>query len=153
MHRCAEQTHFINVQCLTLRVFLPHKYFTFHAHQCRRCRCRHSVLTGSGLRNDTGFPHFLRQQYLTEHVVDLMCAGMVQILALQVNLRAAKILRHMCRIVQAGGPTGILIEQLCQLPVKFRIIFIMKVCLFQFDHCIHQCLWDILASVDSKSSF
>ena len=95
MHRCAEQTHFINVQCLTLCVFLTHKYFTFHAHQCCHCRCRHSVLTGSGLRNDTGFSHFLRQQYLTEHVVDLMRTGMVQILALQVNLRAAKILRHM----------------------------------------------------------
>ena len=95
MHRCAEQTHFINVQCLTLCVFLTHKYFTFHAHQCCHCRCRHSVLTSSGLRNDTGFSHFLRQQYLTEHVVDLMRTGMVQILALQVNLRAAKILRHM----------------------------------------------------------
>ena len=153
MHRRTEQTHLVDIQRLTLRILLAHEYLALHAHQCRCRRRRHTVLACTGLRDDTGLSHFLRQQYLTEHVVDLMRTGVVQILTLQIDLCAAEILRHMCRVIQAGRTACILIKQLHQLPVKLRVIFIMKVRLFQLDHCVHQCLWNVLATVDSKSSF
>lgn len=80
-HFRSQKLHAEYIQRLALDILRSHVYGAFHVEKgCAGCSC-HAVLTGSGLRNDTGFSHFLRQQYLTEHVVDLMRTGMVQILA------------------------------------------------------------------------
>ena len=115
--------------------------------------CSHSMLTGSCLCDHTGFSHFLCQQYLTQHVIDLMCAGMVQIFSLQIHFCPAQILCHMRRIVQPGRSSRILIQKLCQLHVELRIIFIMIIGFFQFQNRIHQRLRNILSAVYSKSTF
>ena len=78
----AEQTHAIDVQCLPLRILFSHEDDTFHAHQCRGGGCRHTVLAGACLGDQTGFAHFFREKCLPEHVVDLVCARVIQVLAL-----------------------------------------------------------------------
>ena len=47
----------------------------------------------------------------------------------------------------------VFIQQLVQLRIEFRILLIMLIALFQMDQFIHQCLGDILSSVDSVTSF
>ena len=52
----------------------------------------HAVLAGAGLGDDALLAHALGQQSLTDAVVDLVGAGVQQVLALEVNLRAAQLL-------------------------------------------------------------
>ena len=81
-----------------------------------------------------------------------MSAGVVEILALEVDLRAAEIVCHMLREIQARGTAGIAVQQLGQLRVEFRIVLIVVVGLFQFDDCVHQRLRDILSAVYPEPS-
>ena len=111
------------------------------------------MLTGTCLRNYTGLTHLLCQQYLTQYVIDFMGTRMIQVLSFQINLRTAQILCHMFCKIQSRRSSRILIQKFRQFPVKLRVIFIKVISLFQFDHCIHQCLRNILASVNTKSSF
>jgi hypothetical protein len=47
------------------------------------------MLAGTGFRDDAGLAHAPRQQRLADGVVDLVRAGVVQVLALEQDLRAA----------------------------------------------------------------
>ena len=149
----SQKAHPIHVQRLTLHILFSHKYFTFHTHHGSCSSCRHPMLTGSCLCDHTGFSHFLCQQHLPQHVINLMCTGMVQILSLQIHFRSAEILCHMCRIVQPGRSSRILIQKFRQFPVELRVIFIMIVGFLQFQNRIHQRLRNILSAVYSKSTF
>jgi hypothetical protein len=46
------------------------------------------VLAGAGLGDDAPLAHAAREQALREHGVDLVRAGVVEVLALEVDLRA-----------------------------------------------------------------
>lgn len=81
-----------------------------------------------------------------------MGSGVIEILPLEVDFRAAQVPGHFFRIVQPGGPPGILVEQLRQFPVKLRVVFIVFVGLFQFDHRIYQGLRDVLTTVDPEAA-
>ena len=54
----------------------------------------HAVLAGAGFGDDAGLAHAPRQEDLTEAVVDLVRAGVVQLIALEIDLRAAEMLRQ-----------------------------------------------------------
>ena len=110
------------------------------------------MLARAGLGDQAGLAHLFGQQGLAQHIVDLVGAGMVQVLPLQVDLRPAQVLCHFLRIVQPGGPAGVFIEQRPQLPVELRVVFIVVVRFLQLDHRIHQRLRDVLAAVDAKAS-
>ena len=69
-------------------VFLAHVDHALKPEQgARGCRCN-AVLSGPGLGDDTGLAHSLGEQCLTQHVVDLVRAGVVQVLALEQDPRA-----------------------------------------------------------------
>ena len=107
---CSEQPHAIDIECLTLRILLAHEYNTFHIQECccrRRCN---SMLTGSGLRDQTGLTHFLRQECLSQDIIDLMGSSMIQVFSLQVNLRSAQLSGQLLRIIQIGRTIRILPE-------------------------------------------
>ena len=93
-----------------LGVLLAHEDHALHAHQRRGGGGRHAVLAGAGLGDQAGFAHLFREQRLTEHVVDLVSAGVVQVLALEVDLRAAEVLCHLLRIVQARGTACVVVQ-------------------------------------------
>ena len=57
-------------------------------------------LSGTGFGNDPLLAHFLCQQDLSQHVVDLVGTGVVQVFPLQVDLAAAQISGHAVCIVQ-----------------------------------------------------
>ena len=149
---CAEQTHPVHVQRLPAGIFLSHKYHALHAHQRRGSGSGDAMLSCSCLRDQTGFPHLLRQERLPQHVIDLVRARVVQIFPFQIDLRAAQIFCHLLRIIESRRSSRILIEQFCQFPVEFRVIFIMVIRFFQFNYRIHQCLRDILPAVNAKAS-
>ena len=148
-----EQTHFVDVERLTFGILLAHKYNALHSHQgCRGSR-RNSVLTRACLGDKPCLAHLFGEQRLSENVVDLVRAGVVEVLALQVYFRAAEVVCHLLRKVQTRRSAGILIKELRKLPVELRVVFIVIVGFFKLDHRVHQRFGDILSAVNAESSF
>src|SRR5690606_40632712 len=75
---------------LPLRDALP----IFQTEQRGGGRRRDAVLTGTGLGDHPGLAEALREQRLAEHVVDLVAAGVVEVLALEEDPRAARSEEH-----------------------------------------------------------
>ena len=66
-----------------------------------------AVLAGAGLGDDALLAHAHRQQDLAEHVVDLVRAGVVQLVALQVDLGAAEMLGQALGEIERARPADI----------------------------------------------
>ena len=88
-------------------------------------RLRHRPRTGpdarASLGNHAPLAHALNQQRLPQTVIDLVRAGMQQILALQINLRPAQLLRKPPRKTQRRRTPGITPQQQIQPRLKFLI--------------------------------
>jgi hypothetical protein len=82
-HLGAEQPHAEHVERLAGHVDLAHVDDALHAEQRGGRGAGDAVLAGTGLGEQTPLAHPLGEQRLTEHVVDLVRAGVVQVLALE----------------------------------------------------------------------
>ena len=92
MDRGAEQLHAEDVERLPPHVLGAHEDLALQAEQRGDRRRRHAVLPGAGFGDDARLAHAARQQSLADRVVDLVRAGVTEVLALQVDLRAAELL-------------------------------------------------------------
>jgi hypothetical protein len=90
----AEEPHPLDVRVLPAHVLLAHVDDAVEPQQGGRGRCRDAVLAGAGLGDHPLLLHRSRQQRLAEGVVDLVRAGVQQILALEKDARAAQLLRQ-----------------------------------------------------------
>lgn len=104
------------------------------------------------LGDQAGLAHPLGQKGLSQHIVDLVGPGVVQILPLQIDLRPAQILRHLFGKIQPGWSARVFIEKLGELPVESFVVLVVIVCRFQFNDRVHQRLGDILSPVDAEAS-
>ncbi len=82
-----QQAHAEDVQPLPPHVLLAHVDHALHAEQGADGRGGDAVLAGAGLGDDALLAHPAGEQHLPEAVVDLVRAGVQQVLALQVNAR------------------------------------------------------------------
>ena len=82
-HFGAEHTHAGHVQGLAAGVDLAHVDAALEAKHGAHGGGGHAVLAGAGLRDHAGLAHALDEQGLAERVVDLVRAGVVQVLALE----------------------------------------------------------------------
>ena len=84
------------------------------------------MLAGAGLCNDARLPEALGQKRLPEHVVDLVTARVIQILALEEDPRATGVLGEPLDVRERGGTSRVLLEQASQLsterPVAHRLL-------------------------------
>jgi len=151
-HLCPQQAHPVHIEGLPDGILLPHKDHALHPQECCGGGGGYPVLARPRLGDQTGLAHPLGQKCLPQYIVDLVGPGVVQILPLQIDLRPAQVLRHLFGKIQPGGPPGVLVEQLGQLPVKLRVVLVVVVCRFQFNDCIHQRLRDILSPMDAEAA-
>ena len=94
-HQPAPQNaHLRDVGVLFLDVHLTHVDLAGNAHQCTGGCQRHPVLPGPGLGNHLLLAHETGQQCFAQAVVDLVRTRMVEVLALEVDLRATQLLRQ-----------------------------------------------------------
>src|SRR5437870_4793187 len=84
------------------------------------CR-RDAVLPRARLGDDALLAHAPREEDLPERVVDLVRAGVEQVLALQVNLRAPELLREAFGKIERCGPSDVVAEQAVQFGVESGI--------------------------------
>ena len=81
--------HAEDVELLAADVFFAHVDDAFQAEVGTGGGGGHAVLAGAGLGDHAVLAHAQREQRLAERVVDLVGAGVVQVFALQVDLRPA----------------------------------------------------------------
>ena len=91
-HFGAQQAHAEDIETLAAHVFGTHVHDAFQAEQGAHRGSGDAVLPGPRFRDDALLAHAARQQRLAQRVVNLVGAGMQQILALDVDLRAAQLL-------------------------------------------------------------
>ncbi len=110
------------------------------------------MLTRTCFGDKTGLAHFLCKKRLSENVIDLVRACVIEILAFKVYLSSAKLFSELLCVVKTRGSARILIKKLCKLSVEFRVILIVVVSIFKFNNGIHKRFGNILSAVDAKSA-
>ena len=108
--RRAEHAHAKDVQRLTRHVFGAHVDDALESEQRAGGRRRDAVLAGAGFGDDAALAHALREQRLAERVVDLVRAGVREILALE-EQRARRCRRPPARLVERRRPADVRREQ------------------------------------------
>jgi hypothetical protein len=105
----AEQLHAVDVDLLPLDVDRAHVDDAIQTEARAHRRRGHAVLAGAGLGDDAALAHAARHQRLADRVVDLVRAGVVEVLALEQDLRAADTLGQALargRSAKAGRRSG-----------------------------------------------
>jgi hypothetical protein len=135
---CAQQFHPKHVERLPRHVDLAHIDVALQAEHRRRRRRGHAVLARAGLGDQPRFAHPPREQRLAEGVVDLVRAGVVQVLALEVDRRAAHARGQARGFGQRRRPTAIVPLQRRQFGLKLRVAGALLVESLQFEQGGHQ---------------
>src|ERR1700684_1096499 len=86
-----EQAHAVDVELLTAHVLLTHVDDAFHPKERTDGCGGYAVLARAGFGDDAMLAHAARQQALSETVVDLVGAGVQQILTFEVDFCSAKL--------------------------------------------------------------
>ena len=118
----AEQLHAADVRRLLLDIDLAHVDLALEAEMsCRSCE-GDAMLAGAGLGDDLLLSHVLREQALAHAVVQLVGAGVVQVLALQVDLRPAVLHRQGAGVIDGCGAALEVLAQIAQLGDERRVV-------------------------------
>ena len=105
------------------------------------------------LGDQAGLAHPLGQKGLSQHIVDLVGPGVVQILPLQIDLRPAQIFRHLFGKIQPGWPPSVFIQKLGELPVESFVVLVVIVCRFQFNDRVSSASRGYTVPRDAKRPF
>jgi hypothetical protein len=114
-HLGAEHAHPGDVQRLAPGVDLAHVDRALQAEQGARGGGGDAVLAGAGLGDDAGLAHPLGQERLAQHVVDLVGAGVVEVLALEEDPGPAGLRGEPRHLGEGAGPAGVVDHQVVQL--------------------------------------
>src|SRR3984893_4394339 len=96
------------------------------------------MLAGAGLGDDPLLAHAPRHHDLAQHIVDLVRAGVVQLLALEINLCAAEVLGEAFGEIKRRRPADIILEVAVHLCLEARIGLGVGIGLFQIEDQRHQ---------------
>ena len=108
------------------------------------------MLASTCFRNNALLAHAAGEQNLAEHIVDLVCAGVVELIALEIDFRAAKFFcQAFCEIERARA-TDIMFGEMIKLGLKSRILFGDLIGLFQLKDERHQSLGDKAAAEQAE---
>ena len=120
-HFGSQQPHAEDIGSLAADVLLAH---VDHALQTEAGAGRgrgDAVLAGTGFGDHAVFAHPPGQQHLAERVVDLVRAGVIEILALEVDLGAAGMLAETLGMIEGRRTPHVMLPQVGQLGVEARI--------------------------------
>ena len=112
----------------------------------------HAVLTRAGFGDDAFFTHTAGEQRLTDGVVDLVCAGVVQVFALQPDLRTAQMLGQPRGMVNGAGAADIMLQIVAELFPKRGVVFRGLVGRCQFLQGGNQGFGNVHAAVFAEKS-
>ena len=108
------------------------------------------MLTGAGLGDHPRLAHLTGQQRLTQHVVDLVRSGVVQVFSLQEDPGATGVLAEPRRLVQRRRPTAVVPLQPVQLVEECLVAAGLLVCGGDLLDDRHQRLGNESSAVDTE---
>ena len=109
-HRRAHQLHPEDVELLPLDIVRAHVDDGLETEQRADDRRRDTMLAGSGLGDQPGLAHALREQALRQHLIGLVRAAVKQVLAFQIDIA-----RQIAAAGQRRRPSGVIGEQVVEL--------------------------------------
>ena len=150
-HLRPQQTHAEDVEALPAHVLFAHVDGAIEAEQRADRGRRDAVLARAGFGDDAALAHAPGEQRLAEAVIDLVRAGVEQVFALDVDLRA-EIRREAARVVERRRAAGVSGEELVELAMEGRILAGFALSLFQFFERRHQDFRDVTPAVRTEMS-
>ena len=149
-HLGPEQPHAEHVELLAADVLLAHVHVAFEAEERGHRGRGHAVLPGAGLGDDALLAHAHGQQDLAEGVVDLVRAGVGQVLPLEVD-PAPGPLRQAVGAEERRGPAGVVGLQRAQFGQEGRVVAVALVGRVQLLEGRHQGLGYVAAPVGAEA--
>ncbi len=116
-HLGAQEFHAEDVEGLTLDVLFAHIDLAFEPEYRRRRGSGDAMLSGTGFGNDAPLSHAAGQQRLTESVIDLVRAGVVEVFTLQENACATQMFAEAAGKVERRGSADVRL----QIGLQFRL--------------------------------
>jgi hypothetical protein len=101
-----------------------------------------AVLARAGLGNDTRLAHAAGQQYLAHAIVDLVRPRVVEIFALEPDLRPAEFFRPAAGMIDGAWAPDKMLEFIGELGQELRIVAVSVVRLSQLFDGVYQCFRD-----------
>src|ERR1700730_13966289 len=127
----AKQVHAKDIRLLPLDIDGTHVDDTIEPEARASSGRRDAMLARSRLGDDAGFAHPAGEKNLAEHIVDLVRAGVVQLLALEVDFCAAwptgscgflaDIAGHPLGVIERARTSGIMGKQIVEFGLESRI--------------------------------
>ena len=108
------------------------------------------MLPGARLRDHALFAHVLGDQRLPDRVVDFVRAGVIQVLALEIDLRPTQLLRPAFGVIQWARPAHEMLQRPVQFPLELGVRTQMVIGRTQFGKRCHQGLGDECAAIRAK---
>ncbi len=142
----AQQLHAEHVGLLALHIDRAHEDLARQPEAGAHGGHRHAVLAGAGLGDDARLAHAAGEQDLAEAVVDLVAAGVVQLVALEVDLGAAEMLGQPLGEVERARPAGVVGVEVVELLLEGRVAPGLVVGALQVEDQRHQRLGDEAAA-------
>ncbi|MDR8822196.1 hypothetical protein FEQ05_05940 [Burkholderia pseudomultivorans] len=146
----AEQLHPVHVRGLAAHVLGAHVDDALHPEARADRRGRDAVLAGAGFGDHALLAHPLREQRLADHVVDLVRAGVVQVLALQVDLRAAERLAPALRVIDRRRTADEVLQLALEFGDEIGVVLVFRIRAAQFVQRVHQRLGDERAAIRAE---
>ena len=97
-----------------------------------------AVLSGAGLGDDPLLAHAAGKKDLAQHVVHLVGAGVIELLALEVDLRPVEVLGQALGEIERAWTTDVMGHHGAHLGVELRIGLGVRVGLLEIEHERHQ---------------
>ena len=146
-HRGAQQLHAVDVHRLPLDVLGAHVHHALHA-VARRHRGRgHAMLACAGLGDHARLAHAPGDQRLAHGVVDLVRAGVVEVFALEPDLRTAQLLGQALGVIDRAGPADVVLELVVELGLERSVLAHAQILAPELVQGVHQGLGDEHAAV------
>ncbi len=149
-HLRAQQVHAIDVGALALDILAAHVDHALHAVARTDGGGGDAVLAGARLRNDARLAHAAGQQRLADGVVHLVCAGMVEVLALEVDLRAAEFARQARGVVDGARPADEVRQLMSELTLELGVDLVPRVGRLELAQRVHERLGHEGAAVGAE---
>ena len=149
-HLGAQHFHANHVRLLPFDVDRAHINEAFKP-EARAQRCgRDAMLAGAGLGDDALLAHAPRHHDLAEHIVDLVGAGVIELLALEIDFGAAEMLGQPLGEIKRRGPADIVLQVAVHFGVECRISLGLGVGFFQIENQRHQGFGDESAAENAE---
>ena len=134
----AQHLHAEHVRLLPLDVDRAHVDDAGQAEARAGGRGGDAVLAGARLGDDARLAHPPREQDLAHHVVDLVRAGVIELVALEIDFCAAEMRGHPLGEIERARPADIVLEEVIELALKARVGLGRLVRLLQREDQRHQ---------------